>query len=75
LIRKREIDKAIADLNESIKLNPKDPSAFFNRGNALEMKGSLSDALADFKKFVALSPSDPDGPRAVSRLEARLKGR
>jgi tetratricopeptide (TPR) repeat protein len=75
LIRKREFDKAIADLNESIKLNPKDASAYFNRGNALEMKGSLSDALADFKKYVALSPNDPDGTRAVSRIEDRLKAR
>ena len=45
-LRKREYDKAISDLNEAIKINPKDASAFFNRGNAFELKGSLSDALA-----------------------------
>ena len=54
-------------------MNPKDASAYFNRGNALEMKGSLSDALADFKKFGELSPKDPDGTQAVTRIEAKLK--
>jgi len=73
LSRKREYDKAISDFNESIKLNSKEASAYFNRGNAWEAKGSLQQALSDFKKFSELTPSDSDGPKAVARLEQKLK--
>jgi len=41
-------DKAIADFNEAIRLDPKDPQAYQNRGIAYEKKGEKAKAEEDF---------------------------
>ena len=71
--RKREYDKAVADFNEAIKLNSRDASAYFNRGIALEAKEAFQQALSNFKTFLKLAPTDQDGPKAIARVEGKLR--
>jgi tetratricopeptide (TPR) repeat protein len=70
-----KFDKAIADYNQAIRLNPNQAIAFCNRGFSWERKNDLQHALADFKKCSELAPSDPDGPKAVGRVTKALSGR
>src|SRR5262245_65693937 len=42
-----EYDRAIADLNEAIHLNPKDPEAFTTRGDAYAKKAGLARVVRD----------------------------
>ena len=69
---KGDYDRAIADYNEAIRLDPKFAIAYYNRGLAYEAKNNLAQALTDFRSFVRLAPNDPDGPKAVSRIEAKI---
>ena len=72
---KQESDKAIADCNQAIRLNPNYAKAFYNRGVSRVRNNDPQRALSDFKKFSELAPSDPDGPKAVERITKALSGR
>jgi tetratricopeptide (TPR) repeat protein len=72
---KGDLDRAIADWNQAIQLDPKDAKPYYKHGLAFERKGDLRDALADFKKFVELAPSYADGPAAVARVTKALNSR
>jgi tetratricopeptide (TPR) repeat protein len=54
--RKGEIDKAIADYNEAIRLDPKVAPAFGLRGNAWYVKKEYDKAIADFNEAIRLDP-------------------
>lgn len=62
-----EFEKAIKALNEAIKINPKQVSAFFNRGIVHKKLGDLNKALSDLKIAAKLGH-----PKALNLL--RLKG-
>ena len=49
-------DRAIADYNESIKLNSSYAPAFLGRGNAWKSKRDLDRAIADFSQAIRLDP-------------------
>lgn len=51
---KGDYDKAIADYNEAIKLNPQDAIAFNNRGNAWDKKADYDRAIADYNEAIRL---------------------
>ena len=53
---KGQNDRAIADDNKALQLNPAYPVAYGNRGIAYEAKGEHDRAIADFDKAVALKP-------------------
>ncbi len=55
---KGEVDRAIADFEKVIALNPKDAAAYNNRGVVYGMKGEVDRAIADFDKVIALNPKD-----------------
>ena len=46
---KGEYDKAIADYDQAIRLNPNKPNFFNNRGNAYRSKEDYDRALADYE--------------------------
>jgi tetratricopeptide (TPR) repeat protein len=50
----RQYDLAIADCNAALKLSPKAPYAFGNRGTAYLHKGQLESAIADYDASLAL---------------------
>ena len=51
-------DKAIADYNEAIRLNPTDANAYINRGNAWCAKKDYDKAIADYSEAIRLNPTD-----------------
>ena len=53
---KKEYDKAMMDSNQAITLNPNDPAAYINRGNAHFYKGEFDKAIADFSQVIRLNP-------------------
>jgi tetratricopeptide (TPR) repeat protein len=51
-----DLDRAIADCNEAIRLNPNDASAYHNRGTAYNDKGDSDRAIDDFNRAIRLDP-------------------
>jgi tetratricopeptide (TPR) repeat protein len=55
---KGDLDRAIADFNQAIQLDPKFAAAYNNRGVAYEAKGDLDRAMADVSQAIQLDPKD-----------------
>lgn len=55
-----EFDRAIADYNEAIRLDPKKRVAYANRGVIYAAKGEFDRAIADQSEAIRLDPKDPD---------------
>src|SRR4029077_19634179 len=49
---KDDADGALADYNRAIELDPKNASAFNNRGNIKKAEGDLDGAIADFNSAI-----------------------
>ena len=52
--KKREYDRAIADYDKAIDLNPKNAKAYYQRGYVYDIKGERDRAMADYKKAMGL---------------------
>lgn len=55
-----QLDAAIADYNEAIRLAPTEPDPYLNRGVAEEGLGAWQDAIADYETVLQLSPENAD---------------
>jgi len=55
---KKELDRAIADYTEAIKLNPRNVTLYRYRGYAYDSKKDTVRALRDFDRAVELAPKD-----------------
>ena len=53
---KGDYDRAIADFNETIRLDPKDVHAYNNRGNAYQHKRDHDRAIADYNEVIRMNP-------------------
>jgi len=53
---KGDFDRAIADLSEAIRLDPKYAEAYYGRGLAYGNKGDLDRAIADYSEAIRLDP-------------------
>jgi tetratricopeptide (TPR) repeat protein len=52
-----DLDGAIADYTEAIRLNPQHDKAYNNRGGVRKAKGELAEALADYTEAIRLNPN------------------
>ncbi len=55
-----EKDRAIADYNQALKLNPNLAQAYYNRGIAYGAKGENDRAIADYNQALKLNPNYAD---------------
>ena len=56
--RKGEPERAVADLNRALDLDPNDASAWYNRGIAYDDLGDRDHAIADYTRAIRLEPND-----------------
>ena len=59
-IGKRDYDRAIADLNEAIRLDPRNSAAYNNRGWAYIDKRDYDRAIADLNEAIRLDPRNSE---------------
>jgi Flp pilus assembly protein TadD len=59
------LDKAIAEFEEAIKINPDDAKAHYNLGLTYDNQGRLDEAIAEYQEAIRL---DPDYARAHNNL-------
>ena len=57
---KGNVDAALKDYNEAIRLNPKEARAYNNRGEVWFDKGDVDATLIDYAEAIRLDPSDVD---------------
>src|ERR1700682_2053868 len=57
LTEKRELDRALADLDEAIWLDPAYACAYTNRGRVYAFKRDLDRAMADYDEAIRIDPS------------------
>ena len=55
-----DLDGAIADFNQAIRLDPNYALAYRNRGNAKRKKGDVDGAIADYNRAIKLGPQSAD---------------
>lgn len=60
-LRKRKIDEALSDINQSIKLNPKQAGSYLLRGLIYKLKVRYSKAVKDFNKYIIMEPKEYQG--------------
>ncbi len=53
---KGDFDLAMSYYTEAIRINPKQPDAYFNRGVIYEKKGEHDKALAEFTEAIGIKP-------------------
>jgi len=67
-----DLDHAIAELSESVRLRPTSPAAHYNLGNALVGRQRLADAQSQFREAVRLDPDYGLARDALVRVERAL---
>jgi tetratricopeptide (TPR) repeat protein len=53
---KHNLDRAIVDYDQALRLDPKNAAAYDNRGNALDARGDWDDSLKDYNESIQLNP-------------------
>jgi tetratricopeptide (TPR) repeat protein len=72
---KGEHDRAIADYDQAISLDPKFVLAWNGRGNAHAGEGDYDSAIADFDEALKLDPDFTDARESRWRAQAALASR
>ena len=53
-----DVNRAVADYNESMRIDPTYPAAYNNRGNTWFHRGDFDRAIADYNQAIRLDPKD-----------------
>jgi tetratricopeptide (TPR) repeat protein len=69
----KDLDGAIADAGEAIKLDPKNGKYWLERGISRGGKGDLDGALDDFNHAVQFAPENADALRIRAAMKGRMK--
>lgn len=56
LTQKRDLDAALADLNEAVRLDPDSACAYTNRGRVYALRRDLDRAMADYDEAIRIDP-------------------
>ena len=59
------MDRALADFDQAIKLDPRNPLPFYNRGLAYRDKGDTQHAIEDYDTALKLDPDDETAKREL----------
>ncbi|WVY91602.1 hypothetical protein V8G54_037116 [Vigna mungo] len=71
--QRARVDSALADLSESVKLNPNSAKAFFALGDCLERKKMNEDAVKAYEQALELEPQLHVAQQALHRLDSSPK--
>jgi len=66
-IRRRLLEDAVAFYNELLKLNPRDPRAYFERGRVFDMLQQYDKIKADYERAIQLDPDNAKFHHALAR--------
>jgi len=69
----KDLEKKLADLDEAVRVAPRDAAAVRTRGLVRAASGKLEEALADFDKGIELSPKHIATYEAKAAVLTRLK--
>jgi tetratricopeptide (TPR) repeat protein len=61
LLKLKRYPEAITDLNEAVKLEPRNPDPYLARGETEQVQARYDDALRDFDEYSKLAPRDARG--------------
>ena len=64
-----DMDKALADYSEAIKLKPDEVRYYAYRGYIYEVKGDIKNSMADADKVLKLDPKNQEAISRKKRLE------
>ena len=53
---KKDFEHALADHDQALKIDPKNPAAYMNRGNTYASQGDFEHAIADFDQAIKFNP-------------------
>ena len=69
LVRRKEYDLAIADLDTAIRLKPDFAGAYYTRGRAHQLLKQTAQARADYRQALVLDPEFTSARDALGRLK------
>ncbi len=64
-----QYDRALADFNKAIGLNPQVVEAYYNRGIIYRIQGKIAEAIADFEKVIDTSYN----PQIIDMAEQQIE--
>ncbi|XP_031482123.1 uncharacterized protein LOC116252163 [Nymphaea colorata] len=70
-IRRRKIDSAVSDLQEAVKLSPKNVRAFCLLGSCYERKGMVDEARQAFEDALQVDPLFAEAKEGIERLSEK----
>src|SRR5215475_3561236 len=56
---KHDVERAIKDYDQALRLDPRNAAAYDNRANALDARGDWDDARKDYDESLRLNPRNP----------------